>query len=139
MCVPHRASRLRHTSPCKHGFECVGFLQNREHDKAHGRNVRFGADILAGWLDEDGMASMAPSEKPKLIVTGPGLVLQSPDVQRSPAAEGLICENLHSVRLSASGDFKTSFMDVFFDFCEAVGSRRKEGWRFAHIPAGNMF
>ena len=114
------------TVTLQHGFECVGFLQNREHDKAHGRNVRFGADILAGWLDEDGMASMAPSEKPKLIVTGPGLVLQSPDVQRSPAAEGLICENLHSVRLSASGDFKTSFMDVFFDFCEAVGSAGKK-------------
>ncbi len=114
------------TVTLQHGFECVGFLQNRDHDKAHGRNVRFGADIVAGWLNEDGMASMASSEKPKLVVTGPGLVLQHADVQRSPSAEGLICENLHSVRLSASGDFKASFMDVFFDFCEAVGSDGKK-------------
>lgn len=114
------------TVTLQHGFECVGFLQNREHDKAHGRNVRFGADIVAGWLNEDGMASMASSEKPKLVVTGPGLVLQYPDGRRSPSAEGLICENLHSVRLSASGDFKASFMDVFFDFCEAVGSDGKK-------------
>jgi hypothetical protein len=129
----HEVHNVFHIAPAgfvtvtlQHGFECVGFLQNREHDKAHGRNVRFGADIVAGWLDEDGMASMAPSEKPKLVVTGPGLVLQHSDVQRLPSAEGLICENLHSVRLSASGDFKASFMDVFFDFCEAVESDGKK-------------
>ena len=101
----------------QHGFECVGFLQNREHVKAHGENVRFGADIVGGWLESKAMQSMAASERPKLMVTGPGLVLQIPDRGPPSLAEGLICENLHSVRLNASGDFKASFMDVFFDFC----------------------
>lgn len=102
----------------QHGLECVGFLQNRDHDRAHGRNVRFGADIVGGWLEADRMCSMAPSERSKLMVTGPGLVLQRASTSPSSnGAEGLICENLHSVRLNGAGDFKAGFMDVFFSFC----------------------
>lgn len=118
-----------HTAPSnfvritlQHGFECVGFLQNREHDKAHGDNVRFGADIVGGWLEARQMRSMPVSERSKLTVTGPGLVIQPPVVgDRAEVAEGLVCENLHSVRMNASGDFKAGFMDVFFDFCAHVG------------------
>src|SRR5690349_15623835 len=35
----------------QHGIKCVGFLQNREHDRAHGREVAFAADIVCGWAD----------------------------------------------------------------------------------------
>lgn len=105
----------------QHGLECIGFLQNREHDKAHGRNVRFGADIVAGWLPAQRMASMGPTERSKLTVTGPGLLIQGDIVSgRGSGAEGLVCENLHSVRLNASGDFKAGFMDVFFQFCDEL-------------------
>lgn len=105
----------------QHGLECVGFLQNREHDKAHGDNIRFGADIVAGWLEPSQMHSMPVSERSKLFVTGPGLVIQPRAAEdRAEVAEGVVCENLHSVRMNASGDFKASFMDVFFDFCEVV-------------------
>jgi hypothetical protein len=105
----------------QHGFECVGFLQNREHDKAHGRNVGFGSDLVGGWLPVDRMASMAPSERSKLVVTGPGAVLQpAPSTGRPDRCEGLVCENLHSVRMNASGDFKADFMEIFFAFCEQL-------------------
>jgi hypothetical protein len=110
----------------QHGLECVGFLQNREHDKAHGEAVRFAADLVAGWLDGPRLTSMAPSERAKLVVTGPGLVLQRPPTGSQSVAEGLVCENLHSVRLSASGDFRVSFMDLFFDFCESLASEGKK-------------
>lgn len=115
----------------QHGYECVGFLQNREHVKAHGENVRFAADIVGGWLDGPALRSMSASERCKLMVTGPGLVLQVPPAGRRAEAEGLICENLHSVRLNASGDFKTSFMDVFFDFCDVLSD---EGAKLALRP-----
>jgi len=105
----------------QHGFECVGFLQNREHDRAHGRSIGFGSDIVCGWLARNGLTSMAPSERSKLVVTGPSAVLQSAETTgRKHEAEGLICENLHSVRMSASGDFKLSFMEIFAAFCDRL-------------------
>lgn len=105
----------------QHGLECVGFLQNRAHDLAHGSAVRFGADIVGGWLPADRMRSMPSSERSKLFMTGPSLLLQrSPAQAEGPPAEGLICENLHSVRLKANSRFQTGFMDVFFDFCGRV-------------------
>jgi hypothetical protein len=35
----------------------------------------------------------------------------------------LVCENMHSVRLRASGDHKASFMDIFLAFCRKLGAR----------------
>lgn len=106
----------------QHGFECIGFLQNREHDKAHGRNVRFAADILATWMPSHRMASMAQSERDKVFLTGPGLLLQQPRDGKN-LAEGIVCENLHSVRLSASGDFRQNFMTDFARFCVHLAGR----------------
>lgn len=108
----------------QHGFECVGFLHNREHDKAHGRGVEFGADILCGWLPMDRMRSMTLSQRSKLVVTGIGAVLQQAETGAlGERAEGLVCENLHSVRLSASGDFKADFMDIFRAFCARMAQQ----------------
>ncbi len=114
----------------QHGLECVGFLQNREHNLAHGRNVTFGADVVAGWCDPSILRSLAPSQQAKLCVTGPSALVPTPGAPRptgqDEAVGGIICENLHSVRLNISGNFKASFMDTFFAFCErqgAVGDR----------------
>ncbi|MNK23827.1 hypothetical protein D3C87_421270 [compost metagenome] len=107
----------------QHGFECIGFLQNREHDKAHGRNVRFAADILATWMPSHRMTSMAQSERDKVFLTGPGLLLQQGRHGVAPAGQGIVCENLHSVRLSASGDFRQDFMTDFGHFCAHLATR----------------
>lgn len=112
----------------QHGFECVGFLQNREHNIAHGRNVGFAADVVGGWCDGSVLTSMAPSERSKLYVTGPSALVPVASAARPAARDaraggGIVCENLHSVRLNISGDFKASFMDTFFAFCAQMEAR----------------
>lgn len=109
----------------QHGHECVGFLNNREHDIAHGRNVTFAADVVCGWSAASKLKSLVYSERPKLYVTGPSTVLQTlaPPPGAPRPSGGLICENLHSVRLKASGDVTASFMEIFFRFCERLRER----------------
>jgi glycosyltransferase involved in cell wall biosynthesis len=107
------------TVTLQHGFECVGFLQSREHDIAHGREVVFSADTVCGWSDAAHLRSLAPSQRGKLVVSGPSALLQGP-FRGSKSGRGMVCENLHSVRFSASGDFKADFMSVFGDFCASM-------------------
>jgi hypothetical protein len=105
----------------QHGFECVGFLQNREHIIAHGRNITFAADILCGWSEAPVLSAMPMSERSKLLVTGPSTILQRQGRGKSHpgGGGGIVCENLHSVRLRATGDHASSFMDIFHQFCAA--------------------
>jgi len=116
------ASYLRVT--LQHGLECIGFLQSREHVMSHGRNVGFGADIVCGWFEAESLTSQTASERSKLYVTGPPTLLQQQgaDGDIAPRGGGLVCENMHSVRLRASGDHKASFMDMFFAFCGKLQS-----------------
>jgi len=109
----------------QHGLECIGFLQSREHVMSHGRNVSFGADIVCSWFEAEALTSLIASQRSKLYVTGPPTLLgrQSGDLTAAPGGGGLVCENMHSVRLRASGDHKTSFMDIFLNFCGKLESR----------------
>lgn len=108
----------------QHGIECVGFKQSREHVMSHGRNVAFAADIVCGWLEAPALTSLIASERAKLYVTGPPTLLQMPGQTPSTAQDcGLVCENMHSVRLRASGDHKAAFMDIFFAFSAALAAR----------------
>lgn len=111
----------------QHGYECVGFLQNSDHDKAHGRNVRFAADILAGWTDPDKQTSMPLAERAKYYLTGPSSLIPAPDVRKSDvkSPEVLVCENMHSARFTVSGDFRDEFMDSFRAFSLALNSVNK--------------
>lgn len=106
----------------QHGLECVGFLQNREHVMAYGRNVGFAADVVCSWAYPPTLAAMIPSQRSKLYVTGPSTLLQvavrGPD--HPPVAGGMVCENLHSVRLRASGEHGRPFMDTFQSFCAVL-------------------
>lgn len=111
----------------QHGYECVGFLQSREHDIAHGRRIAFAADVLASWQPLSGLHSMPYAERTKVWQTGPSFVLNalwpdddaaSPAHPPSPETRlALVCENLQSARLQASGDFRGHFIDVFETFC----------------------
>lgn len=108
----------------QHGLECVGFLQSREHVLSHGRNISFAADIVCSWFEAESLTSLIASERSKLYVTGPPFLLQrSVGAEASVDVGGLVCENMHSVRLRASGDHKTSFMDIFFAFCAKLAER----------------
>ncbi|AZV80618.1 hypothetical protein EBB79_21870 (plasmid) [Parasedimentitalea marina] len=103
----------------QHGLECVGFRQSREHNIRHGRDVGFNADVVCSWLAPHRLSATRASERAKIIVTGPPTLLQRrrthPD--HPPLTQALVCENMHSARLQATGDHKASFMETFFDFC----------------------
>jgi glycosyltransferase involved in cell wall biosynthesis len=108
----------------QHGFECVGFRHSADHVRAHGSTASFGADLVCSWYGADELRSMAPSQKRKLVVTGPTSVLQMPSksFERRGNEPGIVCENLHSVRLNGAGDFKTEFVAAFDEFCRLLAN-----------------
>lgn len=103
----------------QHGFEGVGLLQSRQHDIAHGEDVVFAADVVCVWCDPARLTSVLPSQRSKLYLTGPPAVLQSRPRQEGAVRlnSGIVCENLHSARLNASGDFTADFTKILADFC----------------------
>ncbi len=112
----------------QHGFECVGFRQSADHNRAHGATASFAADIVCAWNSAERLASMAHSQRSKLHVTGPTATLQMPtgSLIRRLGAPGLVCENLHSVRLNGAGDFRTEFFEAFAEFCQAMDKSGSE-------------
>jgi hypothetical protein len=110
----------------QHGFECIGFLQSRDHDLAHGREVTFAADIVCGWCESERLTAMLDSQRPKLYVSGPTFVLQQPPHATRRGESGIVCENLHSVRLRTAGDFRTDFVGNFEAFCAALSRDQRE-------------
>ncbi|MEO6359675.1 MAG: glycosyltransferase [Sphingomicrobium sp.] len=112
----------------QHGFECVGFRHSAAHDLAHGRSVSFGADLLCSWQPLELLTSMAPSQRSKVHLTGPTAALQ-PFTKHFEGADkllGIVCENLHSVRLNTTGDLKNEFVSAFGEFCRLVARDRGE-------------
>jgi hypothetical protein len=104
----------------QHGFECVGFLQSREQNLAHGADIRFAADVICGWCEPERLTAVAPSQRHKLFVAGPTSVLQQPAPGEPPLGMGLVCENLHSPRLNVPGNFKQDFLRIFEKYCQAL-------------------
>jgi hypothetical protein len=103
----------------QHGFECVGFRHSAAHDRSYGPTVSFEADIVCTWQPPEQQHSLAGSQRPKIEVTGSTAVLQSFDapIRRDPSAPGIVCENLHSVRLKSIASLGTSFLAEFEEFC----------------------
>lgn len=106
----------------QHGFECVGFRHSAAHDRAYGATVSFGADILCAWQPPQQQRSLAVSQRPKVQVTGSTALLQTFDgpVHRDREAPGLVCENLHSVRLKSTAGLTDSFLSEFELFCRLI-------------------
>jgi hypothetical protein len=121
----------------QHGFECIGFLQSREHVMSHGRNISFSADVVCSWFAIDALTSLSASQRAKLYVAGPPTLLRrkAPTRQEPIQSGGLVCENLHSVRLRASGDHRSSFMEIFFAYCAEL-ARRAERITLRPHPGG---
>lgn len=112
----------------QHGLECIGFRHSADHARAHGETASFGADLVCSWYGNDQLISMARSQRGKVVVTGPPAVLQLPSgpIPENEKQAGIVCENLHSVRLNGAGDFKVEFVDAFAEFCALVRSEGRE-------------
>jgi hypothetical protein len=112
----------------QHGYECVGFRHSADHTLAHGPTASFGADLVCAWYDLEHMTALGPSQAGKVIVTGPPALLQRYEQEPTllEGNPGIVCENLHSVRLRMAGDFKLEFVDAFSTFCGrlAMGGER---------------
>lgn len=118
----------------QHGHECVGFRQNIEQTIAHGETIRFAADVVCGWGPLASMTHMAASEKPKLFELGPPMVLDrlfNRHREHHGQHIGLICENLHSVRMRTTADFQTPYLQVVRQF---AASEDRAGRRLALRP-----
>lgn len=111
----------------QHGFECIGFRHSKDHVRAHGSAASFAADIICSWAPIQHLKSIAPSQAPKLIVTGPTAVLQTPtgSVVRGDGAPGLVCENLHSVRFKGEREIASEFIDTFGQFSRAMAAAKR--------------
>jgi glycosyltransferase involved in cell wall biosynthesis len=107
----------------QHGFECVGFRHSAAHDRAYGATVSFGADIICAWQPRRLQPSLGPSQQPKVELTGPTAVLQAfaGPVDRNSHAPGLVCENLHSIRIRSAEGSSDEFLASFNEFCRLVG------------------
>jgi hypothetical protein len=113
------ASRNFRRITIQHGFESVGLLQSREHDRAHGKNVSFAADVLCVWSPPAFLTALKLQRHQDVLVTGPAAVLQLPQhdgTTSRPYGRGIVCENLHSVRLNAKKGVKSDFITVFSEF-----------------------
>jgi glycosyltransferase involved in cell wall biosynthesis len=112
----------------QHGFECVGFRHSGAHDRAHGKSVSFGADILCSWQPSELQGSMPQSQRAKAVVTGPSAVLQAftDRFERDPKAPGIVCENLHSVRLNSTSGLKDEFVGTFEEYCRLLARDGRE-------------
>lgn len=113
----------------QHGYECVGFNQNREQTLAHGSAVRFAADVLCGWVPAAKLRHLCPSERSKYVELGPPLLLNRLVDRRNGDATrgtGLVCENLHSVRMRTTGDFQASYLETLMAFArtQALADRK---------------
>ena len=108
----------------QHGFECVGFLQNKEQTASFGADVSFAADIVCSWMPADYLHSLAPSQRSKLIVAGPqALLLKRGEHVSFKSRGGLVCENLHSIRFDIASSRRTDFMADFEAFSATLVER----------------
>lgn len=111
----------------QHGFECVGLRHSADHVRAYGETASFAADIICAWTDCDQLPSLAPSQRSKVLVTGPTSLLQMQvgDVLQIAGAPGIVCENLHSVRFSAAAEPKAEFVETFAAFANSMAKRKR--------------
>lgn len=113
----------------QHGYECVGFNQNREQTLAHGSSVRFAADVLCGWVAPERLRHLCASERDKYVELGPPPVLNRLfDRQPKGAARdtGLVCENLHSVRMRSTRNFQQTYLQTLLTFAGDQASRGRK-------------
>ncbi|KPF63739.1 hypothetical protein IP79_07695 [Porphyrobacter sp. AAP60] len=113
----------------QHGYECVGFDQNREQTLSHGSSVRFAADVLCGWVAREQLRHLCVSERDKYLELGPPLVLNRLFDRQpggTPRDTGLVCENLHSVRMRATRNFQQTYLETLLTFAADQARRGRK-------------
>ena len=113
--IPSRIKKIT----LQHGYECVGFLMNKQHQDHFGTCVSFNADIIGGWLPIKDQKNLRPSQSSKYIHLGCTAHIESTSKRNLRIEEdslslnhkecGIICENLHSIRHQSI--YKDSFLD----------------------------
>jgi hypothetical protein len=120
----------------QHGFECVGFRHGEGHGGGKGATASFAADLICTWYPIAQLTSLAPSQAPKVLVTGPTAALQVlPPPRPWPHLQGLVCENLHSVRFRSHDKLEDEFLKTFRQFASAL-PRKSGAIRLRPHPAG---
>lgn len=121
------------TMTLQHGYECVGFLMNRNHRASHGESVGFAADLVCGWTGLSHLREMRPVGRSRVVVTGPSAciartskrALQPPRPDAAVPAAGIICENLHSPRFGHGDDGRNAFLHEFEAFAAHLAQQSR--------------
>lgn len=106
----------------QHGYECIGFLHNRAHDRERA-DAGFAADIVCAWLAAERCTAVPAGERSKIMTTGAtlflddapaawldGVLRKEEPARRSRGTTLLVCENVQSVRLA--GAPRAAFLDA---------------------------
>ncbi len=103
------------------GFESIGFLHNAAHEAAYGSDIRFAADVVAGWFAEERLKNFPEAERAKLFIAGPPNMIEPRPLgpRAEPSHFGMVCENLHSLRFTGPAVHEY-FLAQFFAFAERV-------------------
>ena len=121
------------TITLQHGFECVGFLMNKNHQKAHGDTVSFAADYVCGWVPANLQRNLRPHQKIRYLDMGP--VAWIPETSKrclvnknsatNESQMGIVCENLHSAR-HGGDENRNLFMEQFFEFADFLSAKGQQ-------------
>ena len=121
------------TITIQHGFECVGFLMNKNHQKRYGSSVSFAADYILGWTPQNLQRNLRPLQYSRYQSLGPtAWIKQTKKRNLNPVMDlsitpkmGIVCENLHSVRFAGKSNVNL-FMQQFFKLAEYLDSKGKK-------------
>ena len=78
------------TVTLQHGFECIGFLMNRTHQKQYGNSVGFASDYICGWTPRSLQRNLRPLQHSRYLNLGPTAWLKRTDKRRLDSTSTLI-------------------------------------------------
>ena len=121
------------TVTLQHGFECVGFLMNKNHQQKWGHSVGFAAEYLCGWVPARLQRNLRPLQRSKYINLGPTAWIKKttkrslqPKITKNMCEPfGIVCENLHSVRYGKEHN-RNQFMEQFFELADYLKAKGKK-------------
>ncbi|ABB33922.1 hypothetical protein [Synechococcus sp. CC9605] len=121
------------TVTLQHGFECVGFLMNKNHQQKWGNSVGFAAEYLCGWVPARLQRNLRPLHRSKYINLGPTAWIKKtnkrnlqPKITKNMSEPiGIVCENLHSIRYGKKHNVN-QFMEQFFGLAEYLKAKGKK-------------
>ncbi len=114
----------------QHGFECIGFVQSREHVMSHGRNVSFAADIVCGWFEPESLEladrvaaleALRDRAADAAATAGPATRI----IRRKAA--GWCARTCTRSGCAPPATTRRRSWTIFFAFCRKLGRARRDG------------